>query len=227
MNIVIMSCPPRDPDYVRNQLISDGVSYPHTVIDNEHRGNLYCAIEAFSLGTKFAGPLTIVQDDIEICRGFVPYLEKYMGEVERNNLVLQWFASPHYFPTKDNVTGPDGFRRGADDFLFCLATTYSRKWAFQILDYLSRIAEEAEETGKWKDDTGRVHGDDMHIRDLLKREHGEYWVHVPGIVQHVGERSLVGNADVPLLGERVSRCYVGKEFDARGLEVSKPWLKQR
>jgi len=217
IHMVIMSCPPRDAEPLATALFLQGAQ-PCIVEDRERKGALWNAIQAFAVGLELGGPVTILQDDIEVCKNFVPYMARYLPHVERFRTVIQWFCNGTNYNAGWGVETAALVARGPDKFLSTQAVTYPREVAAYILPWLHEIYDIVN-----PDDRGRRHGDDMHIQSILRRREQGFYIHVPNLVQHVGETSLVGPGITLYDGFRQSKCYPGKGFDALRLVVPEPF----
>jgi len=215
--IVIMKHPDRNVDALHTQLQKQGAIVV-IVGDSNRRGALMCAIDAFTVGVQLGGPVTIVQDDVEICRNFVPYLAQYLPHFERFQTVIQWFMNGGAFNAAYDVYKALLLEQTPDRFLSTQAVTYSHNTAANILAYLKKA-----EPGLRPDDLGCKHGDDAIVRDALIWIGKPYYIHVPALVQHVGEDSVVAPGLTLYDGFRQSKCYVGRGFDAMTLKVPEPF----
>ncbi len=198
------------------------------VWDTERKGNIPCALRAFEMGLEaFKGQsFTVLQDDAQVCRGFA----EYVGNFQDTPDVIQWYA--HGLVTEFQIPPaakgetvlyrPMFTKHRGDEFVCSLATTYPPLWALRVQMALA----DAVEFGK-PDDAGQLQGDDAVIKMMLEFWGGEFWVHVPSLVQHIGYVSAVAGRNVTLGSHaaRESRCYVGRTFDARELlpVVKAPW----
>lgn len=228
-NIIVMACPGRDAEPLATQLFLQGAQVV-IVEDRERKGALCNALAAFRVGLELGGPVTIFQDDTEVVKNFVPYYRQYLWHVEQQSLIIQWFCNGQNFNDTWGVEKGLLVGRTADKFLSTQAVTYSRRWAQRIYEWLQQAARTAV-----PDDLGRLHGDDMHIQNCLKTYdktypkqdgHPSFHIHVPNLVQHVGEQSLVGPGITLYDGFRQSKCYPGKGFDAMRLQLVEPWSYQ-
>jgi hypothetical protein len=197
--------------------------------DVKLEGNVVCALRAFELGLDcFKGqPFTVLQDDAELCDHFADYAQAFVADVMARNLIIQWYAHGWVAGSLQALNGDVLFEQfGGRDYVCSLATTYPHEWAEKIRDYLK---DQVEHDGV-RDDFGKMHGDDQAIADVLSYNRKEFYVHIPSLVQHVGHVSMVAGRHVSLESHdaRTSRCYVGKDFDARTLlsRVNVPWRKQ-
>jgi hypothetical protein len=218
VNIVIMSCPPRDPEPLATALFMQGAQVCITTDREPRKGALFGAIQAFTVGLELGGPVTILQDDIEVCKNFVPYMAKYLNHVERFRTVIQWFCNGGNYNQAWDVQDAVMVERNADKFLSTQAVTYPREVAAYILPWLIQIHEQV-----LPDDRGRKNSDDRHIQSILMSRQQNFYIHVPNLVQHVGEASLVGPGIGLYDGFRQTKCYPGKGFDAMRLVIPEPF----
>lgn len=218
-----MCCPGREAMVRRLRESLEGAIVLE-VWDAKREGNVPCALRAFEMGlAAFKGePFTVLQDDAELCAGFVEYVDTFTADIRNLDLVVQWYAHPWVAPKCQRDDLPTFYRHWGGNYLVSVATTYSASWAEKIR---ARLADAVE--NDTRDDHGQLHGDDHRIADVLDFHGGAFWVHVPSLVQHIGDVSMVAGRKVSLASHdaRQSRCYVGRGFDARSLipNVIAPW----
>jgi hypothetical protein len=217
VNIVVMGCPPRDPEPLATALFLQGAQVCITS-DKDRKGALFGAIQAFTVALELGGPVTILQDDVEVCKNFVPYMAKYLAHVERFRTVIQWFCNGGNYNQAWGVETASLVERAPDRFLSTQAVTYPREVAAYILPWLHQIYDQVQ-----PDDKGRKHSDDRHIQSILMSRQQNFNIHVPNLVQHVGEASLVGPGIGLYDGFRQTKCYPGKGFDAMRLVIPEPF----
>jgi len=226
IRFVIMCCPGREAMVRRLRESLEGAIVLE-VWDAKREGNVPCALHAFEMGlAAFKGePFTVLQDDAELCAGFVEYVDTFTKDIRELDLVIQWYAHPWVAPKCQRDDRPTFYRHWGGNYLVSVATTYSAKWAEKIR---ARLADAVE--NDTRDDHGQLHGDDHRIADTLDFHGGAFWVHVPSLVQHIGDVSMVAGRKVSLASHdaRQSRCYVGRGFDARSLtpNVIIPWAQK-
>lgn len=224
MNFVIMCCPGRESMVADlRRRLTPGIVLE--VWDGAREGALPCALRAFEMGlSAFRGKdFTVMQDDAEVCEGFNHYISSTWLDLsirgDKRVGVVQWYAHPWVtkYPGNGMAVRELDVRDGKT-FLVSLATTYTPEWAHRIAAYLADCAD-GKVAGFQKDDQGRMHGDDAAIANLLTYYGASYYVHVPSLVQHRGDVSMVAGRSVTLASHdaRQSRCYVGRNFDARQL----------
>jgi len=192
--IVVMNVPERPPI----EGLTGPVSY---CLDIHHSGALPTAIDALSMGLETPGPVTILQDDIIVCKNFVPYIEKFLPYIEHQRQIVKWFdvATP-LDPTKR----PRLRQRTPETFTCTQAVTYSSHWARRILHFLKALAV--------LDNPPPIHGDDNWICEALKAWGQNYYVHRPSLVQHVGRYS-VASPGLRLTDARIAHDFIGLDFD--------------
>jgi hypothetical protein len=217
VNIVVMGCPPRDPEPLATALFLQGAQVCIT-IDGQRKGALFGAIQAFTVGLELGGPVTILQDDVEVCKNFVPYMAKYLHHVERFRTVIQWFCNGGNYNQAWQVETASLVERAPDKFLSTQAVTYPREVAAYILPWLQQIYAQVD-----PDDRGKRHSDDRWIQSVLMKADQKFYIHVPNLVQHMGEDSLVGPGIGLYDGFRQSKCYPGKGFNALQLVIPEPF----
>lgn len=203
MNIVIMTAPPRTTDTLKASLVGANVV---ECIDTERRGSFYNAITALTVGVASAGPFALLQDDVQPCRNFVPYLERLSASVEREGWMIDLFDVELPRQPTDH---PVFIWRGGEEFYYSQAVLYSSQMAQKILKFLVEHAIPASQ----KDDRGQTHGDDMWIRAALRESREAFLVHLPSLVQHIGGESLVAPGMRLEQYQRISRNFIGTDFD--------------
>lgn len=163
------------------------------VWDTYHQGQLPNYITALKRGLFDRTPtITILEDDVEVPPGFVPYVDHFLSFIAKYNHVVQWWCNGRMWTPSDvldNDTGtpyPIFVHRKASKFLSLQAVTYARPIAEKILVYLERVNAIAN-----PDDLGQKHSGDMHIGRLLHMEGHDFLIHWPPIVKHVGAQSMV------------------------------------
>lgn len=202
MNIIIMTAPPRQTDALRASLT--GATVLET-IDTDHRGSFYNAISAFNAGCTLGGPFTILQDDVMVCKNFVSYVERLEETIEREQWIVNWFDVTR---AKQPIAPVLTWEHGSE-FYYSQAVTYASGVASRILNYLQTEALPLSQ----KDDRGQTHGDDMWIRAALTDHREMFLKHLPSLVQHIGQESLVAPGMRLEQHQRVSRNFVGVDFD--------------
>jgi len=186
-------------------------------IDTRRMGQCWNFLRALRAGVESgAERITLLEDDIEITRGFVARVEA--TEVPDDCAFISWFdpflgcprlgtyydAHPEIGP-KEKIPDAPGFVRRVAALFYCnQALTFRRAAAEMIL--------ESSLTRMWSVPN---EGDQL-IAQVMR--HDFYAVHVPSIVQHVGMVSLC-NPGTALEKNRVSHHYRGADFDAGTLEV--------
>lgn len=140
--------------------------------------------------------LVFFEDDVVTTKNAALYIQRFKVPDD-----LAWVS--FYAPWG----GPDvpwgTLRAKAAMFNFCQALKFPAK----IVNALALRAGEA----------GSSHfgGSDEVLNQIGRTEGWSYGVHFPGLVQHVGEISVVGNAPAP---GRTSKAFIGVYFDALMLE---------
>jgi len=200
-----MNAPPRDTSDLEKSLIGTNV-FVRKICDWQHAGAFHTAIRAFECGLEMDGPVTILQDDILTCNNFVPYVSRFLPQLESEDLIVSWFDC--FLPMRNRMESPRLYGMEPRDFRMTQAATYSRRWAEQIFKYLCSLSKAK------PDDSGAHHGDDAYIRDALIGYKKPWHYHSPSLVQHIGLHSLVAPG-MPLTNshKRISNTFVGVEFD--------------
>ena len=187
----------------------------HVFQDADHRGQAWNFCRALVAGLNAgAERITLLEDDIEICRGFVDRVERQ--PIPADCAFISWFdpflgcprLGSYYHPTvpsKEPMPLAPGLVRRICSLFYCnQALTFTRATA-------ERIAR-APVASLWN----QPHAGDEMIAQIL--QHENYGVHFPSLVQHVGAVSLC-NPGQPLKKNRISHHYPGPDFDAGALEV--------
>lgn len=208
MIFAVQTAPPRDPapllEKLRAQaggMLGHGASV-HVVRDDAGRGQLQTMLRVLMLGPQHGSPVTLIEDDVLICEGFVPYVTG-MLPLPFKGLphVVQWFAHGEI-----PVWAPRWFRQKGDRYYFNQAVTFSVEACRAIL--------ESDLTRDWAE----PHGGDVLIQKVLASKGWRFATHVPGLVQHDQQTSLVGNNARVRPGDwRMSKVFVGEDYDARDL----------
>jgi hypothetical protein len=207
--------------YARNtqaQLYAQGRADLHIFEDAHCHGQAWNFLRALRAGVASgADRITLLEDDLELCAGFVARVDAQ--PVPDGCAFISWFDpflnQPRSVlgaaggivnqPKEPIAPGLVGFvRRICSMFYCCQALTFTRESALEIIH--SPIA------AFWP----TPNEGDMLIAQVFR--HRDYAVHVPALVQHVGELSLC-NPGTPLKANRISHHYAGRDFDARTLPV--------
>lgn len=201
VNVVIMTAPPRDTTSLKASLAGANIV---EAVDTQHRGSFWNAITAFAIGVDTGGPFTILQDDILVCRDFVSYVERLLPTIEVQEWIVNWFnVTKPVQPTVNPVLVWCEPR----EFYYSQAVTYSSWSARRIYEFL------VNEARPEKDDRGQNHGDDQWIRAALEQFREPYLSHLPSLVQHTGQESMVAPGMKLSDHQRVSRNFIGTDFD--------------
>ncbi len=218
MIFVVMCCAPRTPGPLVRQLMEQGAGVVHQVWDEPRRGcwyNFRAALEcAWELNQ---GSACILQDDTKICKGFVPYVHQQFvhqqfSAKEFSGLIQLWVRgndAPRKPPTQRQQ--PRLEERPGADYKGNQVSIYTPSMQYYLRRWFDERAQEEQ-----RDDLGHRHGDDHEISCYLRARKLNYYIHFPGLAQHVGADSIVAPG-MSLDSERVSHHYVGDDFDARSL----------
>jgi len=191
--IVVMNVPGRDiPEGLFGQVA--------VCTDLHHSGALPTAIDALAMGLDSPGPVTILQDDIRVCRNFVPYLERFLPYIENRQQIVKWFDPGMSLESKR----PRLSQRTPETFAYTQAVTYSSHWAKKILHFLKALAV--------LDNPPPIHGDDNWICEALKAYGQNYYIHRPSLVQHIGRKSFVAPG-LALTDARIAHDFIGLDVD--------------
>jgi len=184
--------------------------------DVHRRGQAWNFLRALRAGLDAgAERITLLEDDLEICRGFVARVEA--TPVPADCAFISWFdpflGCPRLgtyqgymaLPPKEPLPPAPGFVRRICSLFYCnQALTFTRATASRIARaYISAV---------WT----APHEGDVLIAQIL--QHENYAVHYPSLVQHVGALSLC-NPGQRLEKNRISHHYAGADFDAATLGV--------
>lgn len=219
--IVVLTCA-RSPSYAdatlqqietcvrgRKTLLVDGVDllpppgwevvyHPRPV---EPPQNKWTAWEAFRIADRANEDLCFFEDDLEFSKNAPSFIEDFPVP---DDLAFVTFFSPWIDPT-----WPIGlWRHHAHSYTMAQALKFSR----QTVRALVACKEEAMVIAPG--------GFDEALHHIATTRRWRYGIMNPGIVQHVGVESVVGNG--PLTGMRATRNFAGREFNANGLRLYPP-----
>jgi hypothetical protein len=183
-------------------------------IDTQRYGQCWNFLRAIKAGIDSMRPwVTVLEDDIELCRGAVKRIDE--SGVPADCAFICWcdtfvgrpkqvIEGPYAFNRpKEPVPDAPGYVRRTSALFYCSqALTFPRSSAIAIL--------ESPLTRMW---SARNEGDQL-VAQVFR--HDPYAVHVPSLVQHVGDLSIC-NPGSKLMLERLSHHYPGKDFDAATL----------
>jgi hypothetical protein len=189
----------------RRMLISDGpptllTSWP-TSATPRREGQKKNYWRALAIGLEEArrhrtDRITILEDDVELCRNALQYMER--ARLPDVLGFVTWFDG-HAIPPRSG----QGIYPVAAQYFFCLqGVTWRAPTAERLLRAPAAMA--------WK----QPHAGDVLIAKILSGRH--YGVHVPNLVQHLGAASVCNPAE-KLSGVRVANNYPGTHFDAMTL----------
>ena len=133
------------------------------------------------------GPITIVEDDVELTAGWEDYVEHYYEWIQQTGQCVQWWCNARMYKPADGLLSPGLFiHRPGGKFTSLQAVTYSRGVAFLLLAELEHMLSDAP-----RDDLGRRHGADAAIGRVFYNQRQDFVIHWPPIAQHVGANSMV------------------------------------
>jgi hypothetical protein len=203
---VVQTCPPRDPTEMVRGLKAqrDASSSPDAlvvVVDDAHRdGQLPTMVRIFTGAARLGHDLTLVEDDVEVCADFVPFvLERWR---DPGMPVVSWYAHPWLIPPGDPSAR---WVFPSEPFVGTQAVTFSLEFvkSFLASPLVAPFAKE------------HRHDGDQLAGLELKRRGWNFAVRVPGGAQHLGADSLVSTNPNPLrrVGQPIrfeSKLYVGR-----------------
>lgn len=185
-------------------LVCDGVQleprpgWQQVIVDKPTTApeNRWAAWQAIALATMYGEDLVMFEDDLRLCVNAAAVIE----ETEIPDDVA--FAS-FYAPFGDGTTPWGWWKSSCRTYLFaqCL------KIPLRTCQVLAGAIAEMRRC--------RLGGSDEVLRAMGTARGWQWAIHYPGLVQHVGAVSAVGNGN--LRGTRSSRDYQGDAFDARTL----------
>lgn len=190
MIFVVQTCPPRNPAAIVARLEAQGAEVLE-VADVGAEGELRGMLRALELGAAArGGAVTLLEDDVLICEGFVPYVcEEWRDPAVP---VVRWYAPGDLTPNL-----PRGWCVEPGGRYFCnQATTFEPAFIRDLLaspEAARRLA------------VSDRHSGDALIAEVLERRGDYFATHLPGLVQHVGEQSLVA----PVVNPQRSRLTAG------------------
>ena len=210
MIFIVQTCPPRYPSPLLRQLVRQRDPLPAgpgiaPVRDNTGAGQLATMLRAFVGAGELGCPLTLLEDDVEVCADFVPFVLGHWRDPGME--VVQWYA-PGTLPADASVNAC-GWRVEADGggFGYLQATTFSPEFVRALLDYPG--------LGSFR--RMHKHDGDRLVGEVLFSHGWRYAIRVPGGAQHTGADSLIHVHQNPLRRNRieqagiVSRHYVGRD----------------
>jgi len=165
--------------------------------------NKWVAWSAFDVAAEAGEDLCFFEDDLEFSVGAPAFIERF--EVPGDVDVITFFSP---WMTKEM---PNGLWR-INFHAYIMAQ--AMKFPLRTVRELRRAREEP----IWKEGIP-LGGFDEILHLIGIRRNWKLGILNPGIVQHVGDVSVVGNGE--LKGIRVARNYAGRESDARNLEPMK------
>jgi len=187
---VVQSCPPRDPAPLIARLEAQGAEVLE-VADVGREGQLRGMLRALDLGVRArGGPVTLLEDDVVICDGFVPYVCEHWREPRRP--VVRWYAPGHIGPE----VAPGWLIEPGAEYLCNQATAMS-------VDFVRALLAAPETAARLA--SANPHSGDALIADVLHRGSVDFATHLPGLVQHEGAASLVA----PIMNPQRSRLTAG------------------
>jgi hypothetical protein len=224
MVLLVTTCGGRDPRHLgrlmrrvdasgwkgRRLVISDGrpslISAWPTSATPQREGQKRAYWRALAAGLEEARKaktdrILILEDDVDLCTNALEYMER--ARLPREVDFVTWFDG-HAIPPRSR----QGIYPVLAQSFFCLqGVTWWPSTAETLLA--------SPMTGAWKE----LHSGDILIAKILRGRH--YGVHVPNLVQHLGDQSIC-NPGQGLSGVRVANNYPGARFDALTLGRSAP-----
>ncbi len=155
--------------------------------------NKWAAWRAFDLALEAGEDLTLFEDDLSLCKNAAAVIENY---VVPDDIAFMLFYAPWSGP-------PAIWRAHINAYVFaqCL------RFPLRSLKTLCALRPQMEAC--------RLGGSDECIKAVTMPLNWFWGVHKPGLVQHIGADSAVGNG--LLRGTRISQDYPGDAFDALSL----------
>lgn len=211
MIFVIQTAGGRDVEPLASRLRAQSAGVPNAnvliVPDQGNEGELRGMIRALDIGRRADGRvLTLLEDDVEVCDGFVPYVCARWADP--GPLVVRWYA-----PGDVPEDAPSGWLlEPGRNYLCNQATTMTVGFVDRLL--------ESQHLGARLRSRDRHSGDAL-IADVLGELGWHMATRVPGLVQHAGEKSLVSPNSNPLRRRfedgvyHRSRRYIGSDVDPR------------
>lgn len=158
--------------------------------------NKWTAWEAFRIADRANEDLCFFEDDLVFSKNAPSFIEDF---VVPDDLAFVTFFSPWIDPS-----WPIGlWRHHAHSYTMAQALKFSRR----TVHALATCKEEAMVIAPG--------GFDEALHYIAVERRWRYGIVNPGLVQHVGAESVVGNG--PLTGMRVTKNFAGRAFDANGL----------
>lgn len=158
--------------------------------------NKWTAWEAFKIADRADEDLCFFEDDLEFSKNAPSFVEDFRVP---DDLAFVTFYSPWI-----DSTWPIGlWRHNTHSYTMAQALKFSR----QTVRELAACKEEAMMIAPG--------GFDEALHHISTVRGWRYGIVNPGLVQHIGAVSVVGNG--PLRGMRVTKNFAGREFDANGL----------
>jgi len=167
--------------------------------------NKWTAWSAFDLAAKAKEDLCFFEDDLEFSTGAPAFIEEF--EVPSDVDVVTFFSP---WITKEMPVGL--WRINFHAYVMAQAMKFPLRTVLEL--------QRAREEQIWKEGI-LIGGFDEILHFVGIRKNWRLGILNPGIVQHIGDVSAVGNGT--LKGIRVARNYAGKESDARNLHPIKKY----
>jgi hypothetical protein len=163
--------------------------------------NKWVAWEAFHLAAAENEDLCFFEDDLEFSRNAPRYIENF--SVPDDVAFVTFFS-----PWLERKLPIGLFRVHAHSYTMAQALKFPLRTVRQLV----------EERGRALGHEGQLLGGfDEILRHIAIQRTWRYAAMHPGIVQHVGANSAVGNGG--LVGNRIAHNYLGREFDAEALTL--------
>lgn len=161
--------------------------------------NKWVAWTAFEMAAEANEDLVFFEDDLEFSKNAPGFISKFKvpNDVEFIVFYTPWFT--HEIPI-------GLWRIHAGCYMMAQAMKFSASTA--------KLLAAARYESIWQEAMA-LGGLDEILRHIASTNRWRYGIFHPGIVQHIGENSVVGNG--PLRGMRSARNYAGKDLDPHDL----------
>lgn len=172
-----------------------GVAHPRPVLSHQ---NKWTAWEAFRIAENASEDLCFFEDDLLFCKNAPSFIEDFV--------VPEDLAFVTFFSSWVDNTWPIGlWRHNAHSYMMAQALKFPLRTVRALVDYKADAMWASFPKG----------GFDEVLNHTAIARSWKYGIFNPGLVQHVGAVSAVGNG--ALKGARVARNFAGAEFDADNL----------
>ena len=161
--------------------------------------NKWVAWTAFEMAAEANEDLVFFEDDLEFCKNAPGYIAKFKVPDDLNFIVF-------YTPWLTHEQPIGLWRIHAGSYVMAQAMKFPVRTCKELA--ATRNSE------LWTQGV-MLGGLDEILRHIATEKRWRYGIFNPGIVQHIGENSVVGNG--PLRGMRSAKNYAGKDLDPHDL----------